>query len=196
MSGLRTKAAVSLAAMSLVAAVGGCSKGAATGAASAGASTSPASAPPAAVSLTGDPCAIIDKATLAVITKPHATEITRVENGGAPTKGESRLVDGKSYIQVNGKWRTSPTTPAEMAADVAEARKTTKESCKAAGQEVIDGVPTQAFTAHVENDGSVSENKMWIARASGLPVKTISTIDGTTTVTQINRYDGITAPPL
>jgi hypothetical protein len=37
---------------------------------------------------------------------------------------------------------------------------------------------------------------MWIVKATGLPVKTISTIEGGTTVTQVNRYDGISAPQI
>jgi hypothetical protein len=105
------------------------------------------SAAPATVLLSGDPCAIVDKATDAVNTVDHATMITTTTGGGAPLLGEARLVGGKSYVQVNGKWRLSPSSPSEMAAMVAEQRKTTKETCKAMGDETLDGVATAKFSA-------------------------------------------------
>lgn len=46
----------------------------------------------------------------------------------------------------------------------------------------------------VQRSRSVSDNKIWIAKNSGLPVKTVSTLEGNTVVTQMNTYTGVTAP--
>jgi hypothetical protein len=178
----------------------GCSKPGSTSAASADntstSSTATTSAPAAAVSLSGDPCAVVNKATDSVNTVDHSTAITTVVAGGAPQSGEARLVGGKSYVQVAGKWHVSPTSAADTAAMLAEVRKSAKQTCQAVGEESLDGVPTAVFTAHVENDGSVSDNKMWVAKGTGLPVKTVSTVEGRTVITQINRYDGVSAPQI
>lgn len=188
-----TKAATAL--LSMILATGaGCTKHAPQTGADSGTKTSSAAGGPSAVSLVGEPCVIVDKATVAVNTVDHASVITTAMGGGAPRTGETRVVGGKSYVEVNGDWQVSKTSPAENAAMMAEERKSAKETCQALGDETVAGVSTAVFSAHVENDGSVSDNKIWIAKDSGLPVKTVSTLEGNTVVTQMNTYSGVIAP--
>ena len=140
-----------------------------------------------------DPCDAIFNAMVAQVKVPFAVQATQTPNNGPAQTMENRFVGGKSYFFVQGQWHSEPVTPDQMIADLTEEKQSAKQTCAAGGDEAIGGQPAAVFTAHIENQGEVSDNKLWVSKATGLPLKSEARMrEGT--ITQTFRYDGITAP--
>jgi len=75
----------------------------------------------------------------------------------------------------------------------AEEKKAAKQTCEAAGDEAVNGKPAAVYTAHIENQGEVSDNKLWVSKDTGLPLKTEARMQEGT-ITQTFSYDGVVAP--
>ncbi|HEX4505225.1 MAG TPA: hypothetical protein VH722_05800 [Alphaproteobacteria bacterium] len=140
-----------------------------------------------------DPCDAIFNAMVAQVKVPFAVQATQAPNNGPAQTMENRFVGGKSYFFVQGQWRSEPVTPDQMIADLTEEKQSAKQTCAVAGDEAVGGQPAMVYTAHIENQGEVSDNKLWVSKATGLPVKSEARMrEGT--ITQIFHYDGVTAP--
>jgi hypothetical protein len=140
-----------------------------------------------------DPCDVIFNAMIAQVKVPFAVQATQAPKNGPAQKMETRFVGGKSYFFVQGAWHSEPVTPDQMVADLTEARKSAKQTCTMAGDETVDGTPTTVYEAHLDSDGEKSDNKLWVSKATGLPVKSEARMQEGT-ITQTFRYDGIQAP--
>jgi hypothetical protein len=186
------KTAASILALAALAGVTGCSKAPAGNAAGASAST----APLAGFSFASDPCQVVLDSMMASLKHDHAAVMTMAQPSGAPNHSELRQVGGKTYIQVGGAWSVSQMTVDQEVAAINENKKTSTETCKSAGDDVVAGQPVTEFDAHVVNQGSVSDNRVWISKATGLPMKTEIHIDGGAVDTETITYDGVTAPAL
>jgi outer membrane lipoprotein-sorting protein len=80
-----------------------------------------------------------------------------------------------------------------MIADLTEEKNSVKQTCSVGGDEPVNGQPATVYEAHIDNQGEKSDNKLWVSKATGLPVKSEARMrEGT--ITQTFRYDGVEAP--
>lgn len=151
-------------------------------------------AAPAFAQAPAGPCKPVFDAMLKETTTPHHIVTTR--NGTA--LGESITTADASYVLIKGAWKKSQMSPQAMLAQQQEnIRDTTVQSCKALPDEVVDGRPTSVYQAHYEQkDVGVSEAKVWIAKATGLPLRTDVSIQAGEKTSVVSRmdYDNIKAP--
>jgi hypothetical protein len=179
---------------SLLAAVG-CTKPPPTGASSEGATTTASSSAAAGFTFATDPCEAVFNAMIAQAKQPYVAAITTTKPGGSPTQSETRVVGGKSYFQVDGKWHSVAQTPDQMVADLTSVHKSATGTCKVSGNETVGGKPATIFDAHIVNQGSASDNRLWIAKDTGLPLKSEAHPEGGEAVVQVFNYDNVAAPP-
>jgi hypothetical protein len=140
-----------------------------------------------------DPCDAIFNAMVAQVKVPFAVQATQTPVNGPAQKMETRIVGGKSYFFVQGQWHAEPVTPDQMIADLTEEKNSVKQTCSAAADEPVDGKPAAVYEAHIDNQGERSDNRLWVSKATGLPVKSEARMrEGT--ITQTFRYDGVEAP--
>lgn len=140
------------------------------------------------------PCKPVFDAMLKETTTPHHAVTTR--NGAA--EGETIATADATYVKVRGEWRTSPMTPQQLAAQQQEnIRNVTAASCTALPDELIDGKAAVAYQAHYEQkDLGASDARIWIAKATGLPIRTDVSLQAgeKTSVSTRFDYDNVKAP--
>jgi hypothetical protein len=110
-------------------------------------------------------CADLMAGMLNGATMPVSVAMTMQAPGGQPRTSHSIFTGSKLYVEVNGEWHTMPMTAKEMTDQVHESDKGAKKSCHRVGSERVNGQASTVYMAHVENQGSVSDNKVWIGDA-------------------------------
>jgi len=140
-----------------------------------------------------DPCDAIFNAMVAQVKVPFAVKATQTPVNGPAQTMETRIVGGKSYFFVQGQWHSEPVSPDQMVSDLTEEKNAVKQTCNVAGDEPVGGQPATVYEAHIDSQGEKSDNKLWVSKATGLPVKSEARMrEGT--ITQTFSYDGVTAP--
>jgi hypothetical protein len=140
------------------------------------------------------PCKPVFDAMLKETTTPHHIVTTQ------PSEPPIELIStaDATYVQIKGQWRKSPRTPKDYLAQQQEnIRNVTVASCTALPDEVVDGKPTTVYHAHYEQkDLGASDATIWIAKSTGLPIRTEVTLQAgeKTSVSTHHDYDHITAP--
>ena len=140
------------------------------------------------------PCKPVFDAMLKETLTPHHVVTTQ------PNEPPIELIStaDATYVQIKGQWRKSPRTPKDYLAQQQEnIRNVTVASCTALPDEVVDGKPASVYHAHYEQkDLGTSEAKIWIAKGTGLPIRSDATLqaDRKTSVVTVYDYDHITAP--
>jgi hypothetical protein len=128
------------------------------------------------------------------VTTPHHA----VTSKDGAVEGESISTGDAMYVKVRGEWRKSPMTPQAMVAQEQEnIRNTTIASCTALPDDVVDGKPAAVYQAHYEQkDLGASDARVWIAKATGLPLRTDVSLQAGEKVSVVTRfdYDNIKAP--
>jgi hypothetical protein len=151
-------------------------------------------ATPALAQAPSGPCKAVFDAMLKETTTPH--HAASVRNGAA--QGEVIATADAVYVKTKDVWKKSPLTPkAQLEMQQENIRDATSASCTALPDEVVAGKPVSVWHAHYEQrDLGVSESKIWIAKASGLPVRTEVSIQAGEKVSLVTTfdYDHITAP--
>ncbi len=139
------------------------------------------------------PCKPVFDAMLKQMTTSNHVVSTR--NG---TTSESISVADVIYVKMNGQWRKSPASMKDMIAQQQEnMRDVTSASCTPLPDEVVDGQPSAVYQAHYEQkDLGASDAKIWIAKATGLPIRMDASLQAGEKVSVSTRfeYDHITAP--
>lgn len=143
-------------------------------------------APPALA----DDCGPVFDAMIKAAKTPHTATVTRTEDG-KPVTSKMVQTNDRKYIEVNGQWRWIE-MPADLDQELEAMRKNTKMTCQKLGSEEVNGQPTTVYTAHVENEGSVSDNELWLG-AGGLPLKVRNTVEGKS-FSSILDYKHVQAP--
>lgn len=151
-------------------------------------------AAPAFAQAANGSCKPVFDAMLKETTTPHHAVTTK---DGAPL-GESITTADASYVKIKGEWRKSPMTPqATLAQQQENIRNTTVAACTALPDDVVDGKPAAVYQAHYEQkDLGASNAKVFIAKATGLPLRTDVSLQAgekTSVVTHFD-YDNIKAP--
>lgn len=140
------------------------------------------------------PCKAVFDAVLKQMMTPHHAVTT--SNGTA--LGEAIATKEAMYVKVNGAWKKSPMSPKDMLAQQQEnIANTTVASCKALGDEPVDGTLATIYQTHYEQTGlGASDAKVWLSKATGLPLRTDVSLQGGEKVSVVTDfdYDHITAP--
>jgi len=122
-----------------------------------------------------DACQPVNDALTKVITTPHHVYMSEtaayIPDGG---KRHSELVsasNGKIYVQMQGKWRVSPETPAEQLQQHRENLAQGKTSCQPAGEESLNGEAAAIYKIHSQNEDAQIDGRIWISKGKGLPLR-------------------------
>jgi hypothetical protein len=112
-------------------------------------------------------------------TPNHSYETETPSHPGAQaTTHESITTGGVMYILYQGHWRRSPLTPQAALAQLEENLANAKRfSCQHVGDESVGGVPAAVYTAHSEDENVTVDARTWVARGSGLVLRTEEDLD-------------------
>jgi hypothetical protein len=130
---------------------------------------------------------------------PSHAFMTSTGISSALTQSEMINVNGVTYAMVNGTWMKSPVSVEQLIqqgqAQVASAKSHT---CQLMPDETVDGVAATVYTSHTETATGITDSRVWIAKATGLPLK--SEIDMTMGARKSHtsvryEYNNVTAPP-
>jgi hypothetical protein len=134
-------------------------------------------------------CKPVFDAILRQLTTPYHSRGTMTLVPGKPQQSESISTGKTIYILQSGKWVISPMTPEQLRQQEQENIKDAKSLCRAMGEESVDGVSAILYSVHEDMDGTVTDGQVWIAKASGLPVRLkMESMDSR------YEYSGIVAP--
>lgn len=100
----------------------------------------------------------------------------------------------KLYLNIQGGWQVVTFDAKQQAAAIRKNAAAVKQTCRKLPDDKVNGEPANVFTAHVDNKGALSENKIWISKASGLPLKTEISFKGQTMST-LHDYKHVQPPP-
>jgi hypothetical protein len=127
--------------------------------------------------------------------------VTTTSLAGRPQTSETISIGEATYVLTQGQWTRSPTTPkARLAAEREELGKAKSYTCTLIGDETVDGVAATHYRTHLQSATSVSDTDVWIAKATGLPVKRETDLTrggGTLALHNAQRFDyvNIRVPP-
>jgi hypothetical protein len=127
--------------------------------------------------------------------------VTTTSLAGRPQTSETISIGEATYVLTQGQWTRSPTTPkARLAAEREELGKAKSHTCTLIGDETVDGVAATHYRTHLQSATSVSDTDVWIAKATGLPVKRETDLTrggGTLALHNAQRFDyaNIRVPP-
>jgi hypothetical protein len=130
---------------------------------------------------------------------PNHTYISMT--GGSTMVTESITVGGVMFIQVSGKWMRSPTGPAEMQQQLQADEKSGKNktaSCQRLADELVNGAAAMVFHVQRKTDLSASDGKVWLSKATGLPLRGEEDVVSRGTTTHVStrfEYTNVQAPP-
>lgn len=151
-------------------------------------------AAPAFAQAPAGPCKVVFDAMLAETTTPHHAMTIK---DGQPM-GETISTADAMYIKLKGDWRKSPMTPKDTFARQQEnIRNTIAASCTRLPDDVVDGKPATVYHTHYdEKDLGASDAKIWLSKATGLPLRTDVTLQAgeKTSVVTTFDYANIKAP--
>jgi len=98
--------------------------------------------------------------------------------GGKATTHEGISTGGVTYIMYGGKWRRSPLSPQAMLVQLDSNLTTAKVyTCQHVSDESVAGVPAAVYTAHTDNEGVKADARIWVAKGSGLVLRTEEDVD-------------------
>ena len=146
----------------------------------------------AAMPARADDCATLFNMMIAQAATPYSATVS-MDGVGAMSGMRKTVFTGDTvYTQIDGKWKSMPMNAKETTDMMREAQKTAKETCHLQGMDSVNGQPAQLYVSHVENRGSVSDNKVWVAGSRVL--KTDAQIKGGMHVVMVFDYNNVTAP--
>jgi hypothetical protein len=118
-------------------------------------------------------CKAVADAQILLAKTPHHVVSTDVRPGRT-LNSESISTPGGVFWGSNGTWHRSTSSMQEFSRATADALKELR-GCNRVGDELIDARPVTKYTLH--NAESGGDETMWIAKGSGLPLKTEALIE-------------------
>ena len=141
-----------------------------------------------------DNCAPAYDAMVAQAKQPHVASIM-ITHPGLPTVSSELIVTGGHiYMQRGGSWTSMPQPVAATLARLDEARKNGASTCHQSADETLDGQAVAVYAVHLVSKDRVNDDRLWISKSSGLPLKTKSHLQSGTSVLQTLKYDNVQAP--
>jgi hypothetical protein len=138
---------------------------------------------------------VLDASAKLGATQYHSySSTTESEAGSKPRLAESIHVGGASYILIMGEWKKSRLTPADAAKlQQDNIESATAYSCKRLREESVGGVTAIVYSSHIDNEDITADTQIWIAKATGLLLRTDSDM-GTTHIAQRYEYTNVQPP--
>ena len=146
-----------------------------------------------------DVCQTIAGATSKIWSIPvHIYATTQI---GASTKTSEVIytggANGPIYVMVNGRWRRSTLTVAQMKSQE-EARDKSHQTCQYVRDDAVNGEAAAVYTSHADMGDDVKANStIWISKSRNVPLKmesdTIAAGDKTHTSVRYD-YSNVQAP--
>lgn len=124
-------------------------------------------------------CEAVLAAMIKQTTVPVRQKIT-IENPagrGSPDESETIRVDGMLYVEDLGQWTARPYDSAKAAEAVRQAMQKAEHSCTRLRSEPVDGQAADLYSVHSKTATSSSDAQVWIASATGLPLRYNATME-------------------
>ncbi len=119
----------------------------------------------------------VDKLTT-VPSHAYETETNPARPGSDASSVEMISTGGAIYITMNGKWKKSPMSMADMHAQEEENWKTAKNiSCKHLRDDSVKGESATVYSAHSETEDTKTDAQMWISKSKGLLLRQEDDVD-------------------
>jgi hypothetical protein len=113
----------------------------------------------------------IDKMST-VSSHAYETESNPARPGTGVTNHEVIRAGGTIYVMMNGKWKKSPMSSADMRAQEEENWKNAKNvSCKHLRDESVKDESAAVYSTHNENEDSKEDGQIWVSKSKGLPLR-------------------------
>jgi len=119
-------------------------------------------------------CKVPLDAVTRVLATPNHQFITRTDGGTGGKPRESEIIDTgiAMYVGVDGKWRTSPTSPLDMQNMLIESQKRASFiACVRLREDSVGGAAVTVYSIHDESNAGISDTTLWVSNADGLPLK-------------------------
>ena len=118
-------------------------------------------------------CTAVYEATARMLATPHHQyqSSTHGEAGGQTQMSEIVSTATSRYLKVGGQWSVSGSSPEKEVQEMQERRKTLHPSCRLVRDETIEGTPARLYSIHNQSEFATSDQRLWVATASGLPVR-------------------------
>ncbi|MBN9511652.1 MAG: hypothetical protein J0I21_21395 [Alphaproteobacteria bacterium] len=110
-----------------------------------------------------DDCAAVYAAMEASIRTPVAVTMTRTTRGGPAVVHHMVRTEDATYVELHGKWRSMKISTQERLRSLDEVKKTAKVQCQRVGTDSVGAQSATVYTSHVENQGTVSDQKLWVS---------------------------------
>jgi hypothetical protein len=147
-----------------------------------------------AIAQTAPACQAPFAAMLKVATTSHHATSTM---SNPPVVSETITAGGAIYVKISGGWKKSPMTPQALAQQEQDNIKNAKSTCQQLPDDRVDGALAAVYSIHSETpDIGPSDSKVWISKATGLPLRSDADRGGDTKAHISVTYDyvNITAP--
>lgn len=139
-----------------------------------------------------DDCSTLMNVMIAQTQQHYSATIALEVPGQKPQTTKTVYINDTVFTQMDGKWRSMAMPAKETQDMIRNAAKTAKETCHVQGNDSVNGQAAKLYVAHVENRGSVSDNKLWVA--NGKVLKTEVQIQGGPHMVTVFDYANVTAP--
>lgn len=120
---------------------------------------------------------------------PRSLISTSTDAQGKPSVTRQVQTEADKFVQLpNGQWYSMGIAIKDLTDDT----KTAKITCQSSGSDVVNGSPAVVYLVHIEDEGSVVDDKMWISSKS-LVLKSETNQQGAH-ITTLYDYDHIVPP--
>ena len=148
-------------------------------------------------------CKYLADANAKIYTIPTHLYMTETADftGGKSRNNELIYLNNKTYVQVNGKWRVSPTTQKDMEdlRKKTEAESLVNITCRVVRDEAVKGEAATLYSSHQQTPEETTDSQIWISKSRGVPLKLEMDMDvggkaGKSHRTMTYEYTNVHAP--
>jgi hypothetical protein len=115
-------------------------------------------------------CKAVGDAVVKMAETP-ARETVVIDRPPTTIKSEVVKTADRMYVQVRGQWHSMPYDSRKEAIEARDKMKLSEAACSKEGRQDVDGEATDLYKVHTAVDGHSTDMQLWIAVASGLPIK-------------------------
>jgi hypothetical protein len=119
-----------------------------------------------------DDCSVARSAMEDTGHKPHSTTTTPLDSQAIKSVTRTVQTVTDKYVQTkDGKWYSMGIA----IKDLTDNLKTAKLTCRRSGSDTVNGESAAVYEVHIENEGSISDNKIWVSSKNLLLRSDVST---------------------